>query len=81
MAADWICVTASPRATPGARLNEIVTDGSCPVWLTLKGPAPVVTRATVLSGISLPADDRTYNIDSAAGSCWNSGATPMITAY
>ena len=57
----------------------MVTDGSWPVWLTLSAPAPVVTVATELSGTSLPVDERTYSIDSAAGSCWNSGATPRIT--
>jgi hypothetical protein len=40
-----------------------------------------VTLATVLRGMSFPFDDRTYSIDSAAGSCWNSGATCRITAY
>jgi hypothetical protein len=57
----------------------MVTEGSWPVWLTLSGPAPVVTRATVFNGTSLPVEERTYNIDRAAGSRWNSGATPMIT--
>ena len=55
----WIASTASPSATPGFRLNEIVTDGSWPVWLTVSGPTSVVTVATVFSGISLPLDDRT----------------------
>src|SRR5688500_6253170 len=79
VAAASICATASPSATPGARLNEMVTDGSCPVWPTLSGPALVVTLATVFSGTSLPDDDRTYSSDMAAGSCWNSGATPITT--
>ncbi len=26
----WITLTASESAMPGSRLNEIVTDGSCP---------------------------------------------------
>ena len=29
-AAVWICVTASPSAKPGSRLNETITDGSWP---------------------------------------------------
>ena len=29
----WIASTASPSATPGGRLNEIVTDGNWPWWL------------------------------------------------
>src|SRR5450756_566194 len=30
--------TASPSAIPGRRLNESVTDGNWPVWLTDSGP-------------------------------------------
>jgi hypothetical protein len=51
--------TASPSACPGFKLNEIFTDGSWPVWLTESGPTPVVTLATVLSGISFPLVERT----------------------
>src|SRR3954464_6584796 len=76
-----IWVTASPSARPGLRLNEIVTDGSWPVWLTNNGPASVLVVDTVLSGINEPFDDRTYSIDSAAGSRWNSGATCRMTWY
>ena len=34
--------TASPSATPGSRLNEMVTDGSWPVWLTVERARLVV---------------------------------------
>jgi hypothetical protein len=67
-AALWIADTASPSANPGFRLNEIVTDGSWPVWLTDSGPASVVTFATVFSGTRFPVVDRTYSIDNEAGS-------------
>ena len=30
---------ASPSDTPGVRLNEIVTDGNCPLWFTASGDA------------------------------------------
>ena len=47
--------TASPSATPGRRLNDSVTDGSCPVWLTDSGPTPSdAWSTTVESGTSLP---------------------------
>ncbi|MNL34622.1 hypothetical protein D3C87_1566050 [compost metagenome] len=36
---------ASPSAAPGARLNDTVTDGSCPWWLTEIGP----TRRSVVA--------------------------------
>src|SRR4029079_12133298 len=63
-AATWrISLTASPSATPGCRLNEIVTDGSWPVWLTTSGPASVCVVATLLEGIRLPLHDRTYRLD------------------
>ena len=47
-----ISSTASPSASPGLRLNEIVTDGSWPVWLTVSGPASVVIVASVFNGMS-----------------------------
>src|SRR4051794_6588923 len=71
--------TASPSANPGFRLNEIVTEGSCPVCATTDGPTLVTTCATVSRGISRPLDERTYSIDSARGSPWNCGATCMMT--
>ena len=36
-AASSIASTASPSATPGSRLNEMVTDGNSPWWLTASG--------------------------------------------
>ena len=58
-AAASTCATASPSATPGRRLNESVTDGSWPVWLTDSGPTPVSTRVTLESGTCLPVGVRT----------------------
>ena len=46
--------TASPSATPGRRLNDSVTDGSCPVWLTDSGPTVWRVVTTAESGTSLP---------------------------
>ena len=75
-----MAVTAVPSDMPGCRLKEIVTEGSWPVWLTDSGPAPVLTRATLSSGIRRPLLDRTYRLESArSGLCWNSRATCMIT--
>jgi hypothetical protein len=54
-----MALTASPSAIPERRLNESVTDGSCPVWLTDSGPTPVDMVATVLSGMSFPVFERT----------------------
>ena len=36
-AACWMIWVAWPSETPGARLNEIVTHGNCPWWLTERG--------------------------------------------
>ena len=52
-------VWAVPSATPGRRLNDSVTEGSCPEWLTESGPAVCVTDTTALSGTSTPVFDRT----------------------
>ena len=54
-----IISTASPSAYPGFRLKEMVTDGSWPVCAITEGPTLVRTLATVFSGISRPALDRT----------------------
>ena len=50
----WICSTASPSEWPGARLNEIVTDGNWPWWLMVSGASFSVMRATALSGTGTP---------------------------
>ena len=44
---------------PGFRLNEIVTDGNCPEWLTASGPYDGSSLATVFNGMSCPAVLRT----------------------
>ncbi len=73
--------TASPSATPGAMLNDSVTDGSCPMWFTDCGPTLCFVVTTAESGTSFPPGACTYSIESAAGSCWYCGATCMITWY
>ena len=55
------------------RLNESVTDGSCPMWLTDSGPTVCRVVTTADSGTSLPPGACTYSIDSAAGSRWYCG--------
>ena len=49
----------SDSDSPARRSNERVTDGSCPRWLTLKGPTPWVSLATALRGTMAPLDERT----------------------
>ena len=51
--------TASPSETPGFRLNEIVTAGSWPGWVTASGPVFCVIVASDESGTRSPAADRT----------------------
>ena len=50
----WMASTAWPSEKPGARLNEIVTDGCWPWWLTCSGPTVGTSRATAASGIVGP---------------------------
>src|SRR6202041_3697684 len=45
---------ASPREAPGARLNESVTTGNCPWWLTARGALVVCDRTKVESGTGGP---------------------------
>src|SRR5580700_10465392 len=47
---------AVPSETPGERLKEIVTEGSCPEWLTVTGPTAVANLATALNGTSAPPE-------------------------
>src|SRR6476646_2449888 len=57
---------AGPSATPGRRLNDIVTDGTWPEWLTDVGPALRVSVATVPSAMSVPFVEGTYSCRSDA---------------
>ena len=52
----WIASTAWPSAVPGARLNEIVTEGCWPWWLTRSGPTLVTGVVSAVSGIAWPED-------------------------
>jgi hypothetical protein len=72
---------AVPSATPGLKLNERVTDGSCPEWFTLNGPALWLISATALSGTSDPLFERTYRRLSADRSRWNCGKSSITTQY
>ena len=54
-----IASTASPSEVPGFRLNESVTEGSWPEWLTTVGPMVVENFAMLLSGTSCPDEART----------------------
>ncbi len=79
-----ICCTSSvawPSATPGRRLNDSVTDGSCPEWFTLSAPAVCVMRATALSGTSVPLFERTYSRLIADRSSWYCGRSSITTQY
>ena len=53
-AAPSTALTASPRATPGARLNESVTDGKRPWWFTCSGAALGSKRVSAVSGTDSP---------------------------
>ena len=54
-ATSSIATVASPIANPGARLNEIVTAGCWPWWLTSNGPTDGTGVVTADSGIDCPA--------------------------
>ena len=57
--AAWIAVTASPRAMPGARLKDSVTEGKKPWWFTASGVVVGWKCVMVLSGTCLPVEDFT----------------------
>ncbi len=53
-AAAVMAFTASPSATPGCRLNEMVTAGNSPWWFTDSGAVAGSNVAKALSGTSCP---------------------------
>src|ERR1700674_503199 len=56
----WIASTASPNATPGARLKDKVTAGNSDWWFTVTGETPFSTAATRLKGTNpLAVEDLT----------------------
>ena len=55
----WMALTASPRDTPGAVLNEMVAAGSWPTWFTARGMARSSMRATEDSATGRPMLDVT----------------------
>ena len=57
--ASSTALTASPRATPGARLNESVTAGNWPWWFTASVVVEGAYRLNADSGTGAPADVRT----------------------
>src|SRR5437773_6407845 len=57
--AAWIFVTASPSATPGARLKDRVTAGQKPWWFTASGVVLGVNFVMVESGTCAPVEDLT----------------------
>ena len=73
--------TAVPSDAAGARSKEMVTEGSCPEWLTVTGPTPSLNFATALSGTTFPCVERTQSLPSDSTSCWNSGSSSMTTQY
>ena len=52
-------VTASPSDTPGARLNDSVTAGNCPWWLTASGVVDRPKWANARKRHQLPGLDAT----------------------
>src|ERR1017187_9854732 len=52
--ACWMAFVASPREAPGARLNESVTTGNCPWWLTARGAFVVCIFTNVEIGTGGP---------------------------
>ncbi len=58
-AAASVAFTASPSATPGFRLKEMVTAGKSPACVTVSGAVVGANVAKALSGTSCPLGART----------------------
>src|SRR5262249_33629993 len=74
-------VTASPRDTPGARLNDSVTAGKKPWWFTASGVVLSAEWGEVGRGSCLPVVDLTLIALRASGFCWSFGGDSRITWY
>ena len=46
--------TAAPSATPGARLNETVVAGNCPIWLIRMGVDEFLKLVNAIRGTGAP---------------------------
>ena len=74
------CV-AVPSATPARRLNESVTEGTCPEWLTESGVTVSTVVVTELSGTAAPVVLFTYSRLRAFGSRWYCFSSSSTTQY
>ena len=54
-----MAATASPRATPGARLKYVVTAGKSPWWLIWRGAGLGSNRVSAVRGTDVPVADWT----------------------
>ena len=79
--ASLMARTASDSDPPGARLNDIVTAGNCPIRLMtcVAWPSDTLTRLEIATG--LPAVVCTKIESSALASRLNWGATSTTTRY
>src|SRR5271157_1169656 len=67
--ASLITLTASPSATPGARLKERVTEGNTPEWFTDRGAVAARKWVKAARGTMPPPAEETYTFFSASGLC------------
>ncbi|MCY1291818.1 hypothetical protein D9M70_410200 [compost metagenome] len=76
-----ITATASPRATPGARLNDNVTAGNWPIWLIASCAWRSSTLARAESGTCVSALVATWICCSACGPMRSPAADSSTTRY
>src|SRR5665647_3609206 len=74
-------LTAGPMETPGARLNDSVTEGICPEWFTVAGPVVGDTLASDPKGTRSPEAEWTYSSPSASRFFWYWGSSSITTQY
>src|SRR3954453_7108155 len=80
-AAAWTRSTAVPIEVPGSRLNDNVTDGNWPEWLTVSGPVDWVTRARLPRGTDTPCRPLMWSMLMAERSRWYWGSSSITTQY
>ena len=73
-------LSAWSSETPGKRLNDTVTEGKSPVWVTASGAVEGAAVATEASGIAVfPVLGTRYVSLSPSGEAQYLGATSMTT--
>src|ERR1700704_3130449 len=75
-----MAVMALPRAAPGARLKDTVTEGNCPWWLMESGDLTLSKHVNALSGTALAGEELVLAFDALVAAV-AVAPTPELRAF